>query len=191
MAALKAQTLAPPLSRGATKLDSAVATMGVLHEELESQPPRTRRGKAPPVDPFTGENPVIRAEDWFPSLEQSANTGMLLIQLAVHLRGMALMEWNLLKPDDKATYEAAKQALQACLDPGGRSTAAQDFRHMMQQEIESVSDFIQRLERVFQITYGRDQMSEETWIPCCTASYRKASVRADEILDHHSNQEVL
>ena len=68
------------------------------------------------------------------------------------------MEWNLLEPDDKPTYEAAKQAL----DPGGRSLAAQDFRHMMQQETESVSDFIQRLERTFQIAYGRDRMLKET-----------------------------
>ena len=179
LAELKAQTLAPPLSqrnpdcskykspRGATKPDSAVAPMGILLKEFESQPPPTRRGKAPPVDPFTGENPAIRAEDWFPSLERTANwngwnSEELLIQLAGHLRGKALMEWNLLEPDDKATYEAAKQALQARLDPGGRSLAAQDFRHMMQQETEPVSDFIQRLERIFQIAYGRDQMSKET-----------------------------
>ena len=71
------------------------------------------------------------------------------------------MEWNLLEPD-KATYETVKQALQAHLDPGGRSPAAQDFRHMSQQETESVSDFIQRLERIFQIAYGRDQMLKET-----------------------------
>ena len=179
LAALNAHTPAPPLSqrkpdsskykspRGATKPDSAVAPMGILLKELESQPPPTRRGKAPPVDPFTGENPAIRAEDWFPSLERTANwngwnSEELLIQLAGHLRGKALMEWNLLEPDDKATYKTAKQALQARLDPGGRSLAAQDFRHMMQQETESVSDFIQRLERIFQIAYGRDQMLKET-----------------------------
>ena len=52
LATLKAQTLVPPLSqrmpdnakykspRGATKPDSAVAPMGVVREELESQPPR-------------------------------------------------------------------------------------------------------------------------------------------------------
>ena len=60
------------------------------------------------------------------------------------------------------TRPAAKQALQARLDPGGRSLAAQDFRHMMQHETESVSDFIQRLENFFQIAYGRDQLSKET-----------------------------
>ena len=57
----------------ATKPDSAVTPMGVLYEELESQPPPTRWGKAPPVDPFSGEDPAIRAEGWFPSLERTAN----------------------------------------------------------------------------------------------------------------------
>ena len=58
-------TLAPPLSqrvpgnskyespRVATKPDSAVVPVGVLHEELEFQPLLTRWGKAPLVDPFT------------------------------------------------------------------------------------------------------------------------------------------
>ena len=59
------------------------------------------------------------------------------------------MEWNFFEPDDKATYKAAKQALQACVDRGGRSLAAQDFRYMMQHETESVSGVIQRLERIF------------------------------------------
>ena len=31
--------------------------------------PSQRRGKAPPVDSFTGENPEVRFEDWLPSLE--------------------------------------------------------------------------------------------------------------------------
>ena len=126
-----------------------------------------RIGKAPPVDVFSGEDPAIRAEDWFPSLERAAswngwNSEEQLIQLAGYLRGKALMEWNLLEPDKKATYEVAKQTLQLRLDTGGRSLAAQDFRHLVQQEAESVGDFIQRLERTFQIAYGRDQMSKET-----------------------------
>ena len=40
--------------------------------------------------------------------------------------------------------------------------AAQDFRHAMQKDSESVSDFIRRLERMFHIAYGRDPMSNET-----------------------------
>ena len=42
------------------------------------------------------------------------------------------------------------------MDPGGRALAAQDFRHTVQGDAESVSDFVRRLE------YGRDSMSVET-----------------------------
>ena len=124
-------------------------------------------GKAPPVDVFSGEDPAIRVEDWFPSLERAAswngwNSEEQLIQLAGYLRGKALMEWNLLEPDKKATCEVAKQTLQLRLDTGGHSLAAQDFRHLVQQEAEAVGDFIQRLERTFQIAYGQDQMLKET-----------------------------
>ena len=31
-----------------------------------------RRGRAPPVDPFTGENPELRLDDWLPNLEHAA-----------------------------------------------------------------------------------------------------------------------
>ena len=40
--------------------------------------------------------------------------------------------------------------------------AAQDFRHTLQRESEAVGDFVRRLERTFQIAYGRDPMSAET-----------------------------
>ena len=32
----------------------------------------TRRGKAPPIDPFRGNDPVIRLDDWLPTLERAA-----------------------------------------------------------------------------------------------------------------------
>ena len=40
--------------------------------------------------------------------------------------------------------------------------AAQDFTHTAQEEKESASDFIPRLERVFRVAYGHDRMSTET-----------------------------
>ena len=40
--------------------------------------------------------------------------------------------------------------------------AAQDFRHISQRENESTSSFIRRLERTFQLAYGRDGMLSET-----------------------------
>ena len=35
--------------------------------------PQTRRGKAPPVDPFTGEDPEMRLDDWLPALQRASN----------------------------------------------------------------------------------------------------------------------
>ena len=54
-----------------------------------------RRGKAPPVDNLTGEDPELRFEDWLPALERAArwnewSSEETLIQLAGHLRGRAL-----------------------------------------------------------------------------------------------------
>ena len=40
--------------------------------------------------------------------------------------------------------------------------AVQDFRHLAQREGETVGDFIRRLERTFQLAYGRDGMLPET-----------------------------
>lgn len=84
------------------------------------------------------------------------------MQLAGHLRGRALVEWNLLGAEDKSTYSAATLALCARLDPGSKILAAQDFRHSMQKDDESVADFVRRMERFFQTAYGRDNLSVET-----------------------------
>ena len=65
-------------------LDARVAggTEAVEHQTSRSQTThknhstalqRTeRRGQAPPVDPFTGENQELRIDDWLPNLEHAA-----------------------------------------------------------------------------------------------------------------------
>ena len=52
-------------------------------------------------------------------------------------------------------------ALRTRLNSGNKTLAALDFRHIVQKETESISDFIRRLERTFQIAFGRDPMSTE------------------------------
>ena len=84
------------------------------------------------------------------------------MQLAGHLRGRALQEWNLIPPGERQTYQSSTAALRMRLDPGNKTLAAFDFRHITQKETESVSDFIRRLERTFQIAFGRDPISAET-----------------------------
>jgi hypothetical protein len=126
-----------------------------------------RRGKAPPVDPFTGENPEVRLDDWLPSLQRAATWNgwseeEQVIQLAGHLRGRALQEWNLMRESDRCRFESAVSALRTRLDPGSKAMAAQEFRHTSQKDNEGVSDFIRRLERVFRVAYGRDGLLSET-----------------------------
>ena len=65
----------------------------------------------------------------------------------------------LLSGEEKSTYSASKQALHARLDPGSKVLAAQDFRHAIQKDDESIADFIRRMERCFQVAYGRDNLS--------------------------------
>lgn len=128
---------------------------------------RVRRGKAPPVETFTGEDPEGRLDDWLPTLERTADWNGwtdedTLIQLAGHLKGRALQEWSLLPDCEKTNYSEAIGALRSRLDPGSRLMAAQDFRHASQEEHERVSDFIRRLEQLFKLAYGRDALSMET-----------------------------
>ena len=56
-----------------------------------------RRGKAPPVDTYSGEEAEIRFEDWLPTLNRVATWNHWsdeerLMQLAGYLRGRVLIE---------------------------------------------------------------------------------------------------
>ena len=84
------------------------------------------------------------------------------MQLAGHLRGKALQEWNLLAKEQKTTFQSAATALRKRIDPQNRVIAATDFRHAVQAEGEPVADYIRRIERLFQLAYGRDNLSSET-----------------------------
>ena len=84
------------------------------------------------------------------------------MQLAGHLRGRALQEWDLLGQADKASYSRAVECLRVRLDSSSKAMAAQEFRHTMQRSGESVTDFLWRLERVFRVVYGRDKLGTET-----------------------------
>ena len=126
-----------------------------------------RRGKAPPVDSFIGEDAETTLDDWLPSLQRAAEWNSWaenekLMQLAGHLHGRARQEWDLLSETEKGSCAQAVQALRGKLEPVNKALAAQDFRHICQGDNESVADFIRRLERTFKIAYGRDSMSQET-----------------------------
>lgn len=76
--------------------DDKFSEPGAISKELPDTP---RRGKAPPVDSFSGETPDITFDDWLPALQRAAECNQwtdqeTLIQLAGHLRGRALQEWD-------------------------------------------------------------------------------------------------
>ena len=76
-----------------------------VQEPIAAPPRHVRRGKAPPVEPFTGENPAIKLHDWLPILKRASlwngwSPDEQLLQLAGHLRGRALQEWDLLGEGD-------------------------------------------------------------------------------------------
>ena len=178
LAALRARVAAlsaSPVPPGGEEEDDNQSLPGSVHPPLSPsrpQPPRTdssraRRGKAPPVDSFLGENVEVQLDDWLPALERASSWNGWseddkLLQLAGHLRGRALQEWNLIADDDKSTYSSATEALRARLDPGNKTLAAQDFRHTLQGNEEKVTDFIHRLERTFRVAYGRDGLPAST-----------------------------
>lgn len=146
-----------------------LAAVNSIVSELPPNPslPVCRQGKAPPVDSFMGERPEVRFEDWVPTLDRTAvwngwSKEECLMKLAGHLRGKALQEWNLLSESDRETYESATGELRKRLDPENRIMAVQDFRHAVQREAESVADYLRRLERCFQLAYGRDHLKTET-----------------------------
>ena len=125
------------------------------------------RGKAPPIDPYTGEDPEVRVDDWLPALKRAASWNdwsetETLMQLAGHLRGRALQEWNLLSEAEKSKLEVAVGALSFRLEQGSKAMAAQEFRHCSQMDSERVADYIRRLEKTFRVAYGREAITQET-----------------------------
>ena len=153
------------MEAGGTRVASReVGSRRILAESSRSS---HRKGKAPPVDLFTGEDPEVRFVDWLPTLTRASRWNEWtpeesLMQLAGHLRGHALQEWTLLEDREKNSWDDAVAALCTRLDPGNKVLAAQDFRHTMQKDAEVVADFVRKLERTFRIAYGNDRLSSET-----------------------------
>lgn len=84
------------------------------------------------------------------------------MQLPGYLRGRALQEWHLLSHQEQQSYQTAVDALQSRLDPRNRTMAAQEFRHSMQRQEESDTEFIRRIEKAYQVAYGKDSLNPDT-----------------------------
>ena len=108
----------------------------------------------PPIQFFSGKDPAVTVDDWLPSLEPASawngwSVTEKLMQLPGYLKGRTLQEWSLLGPTVQQDYTAAIDALRSRLDSTNRTMAAQDFRHSIQRQGESVADFIRRLEKSY------------------------------------------
>ena len=83
---------------------------GPPNSEGKSSSLAARRGRAPPVEMFSGEDSETTLEDWLPSLERAAewNKCGKLIQLAGHFTGRAGQKWNLMSEEDKSSARIVK-----------------------------------------------------------------------------------
>ena len=105
-------------------------------------------GAAPPIDLFTGGNNKVRFDDCLPKLERAAALVLGLGQGRQQLAGYHCRNGS---TADRATYQSAVVACRTRLNPGNETLTALDFRHIVQKETESGSDFIRRLKCTFQI----------------------------------------
>ena len=152
---------------GESSLPRGLPLRTPLEGETEDILPAHGRGRAPPVEMFSGEDSESTLDDWLPALVQAAEWNgrtkpELLIQLAGHLQGDPHQKWSLLPKTEKSEYEKGVQALWARLDPGSKALAAQDFQHAAQDDNEKDVDFICRIKNTFGHVCGHDTMLSET-----------------------------
>ena len=84
------------------------------------------------------------------------------MQLPGYFKGRALQEWHLLSRTDQQSYPKAVDALCSRLDSINRTLAAKKFWHLLQQREESVAGYIRRLEKAYQVAYGKDSLPPGT-----------------------------
>ena len=122
-----------------------------------------RRGRAPPIEFFSGEDQTITIDDWLPSLECASNWNEWsleekLLQLPRYLKGRALQEWRLLRQPEEQDYPKTIDALHSRLDLGSKTMAMHEFRHSVQRTGEGVQDYIRRLGKTYRVAYGQDDL---------------------------------
>ena len=131
------QSRAPVTRTTESVLDVSTMSISTV-SSTSSRESRPRRGKAPPVDSFTGEDQNSTLDDWLPSLQTAAtwydwSEDEKLMQLGGHLCGKARQEWDLLTDEEKRTYSQAIRALKGKLEPINKTLIAQDFRRIRQR----------------------------------------------------------
>ena len=93
---------------------STESVLDISTNSTNASESRPCRGKAPPVDSFTGEDLASTLHNWLPSLQTAAtwygwSEDEKLMQLGGQLRGRARQEWDLITDEEKETYSRAIQ----------------------------------------------------------------------------------
>ena len=132
---------------------------------LRGQEVPRKRGKAPPIEYFSAENPEILLDDWLPTVERAAkwngwNEEEHLMQLEGHLKGKALQEWTLMSREERSDIGVGTAKLRERIDPVNPFVAVQEFRHLMQAKTETVSDYIRHVERAYRIAHRKEVQPE-------------------------------
>ena len=52
---------------------AATTAVSESTQQAGPRPVHHRKGKAPPVDPFSGDDPSVQFEDWLPGLQRAAD----------------------------------------------------------------------------------------------------------------------
>ena len=154
-------------------------TVSVLEKQRHKD---SRRGRAPPIDLFNGEDPSVRLDDWLPGLNLASQWNgwtpeEKLIHLAGHLRGRAEAEWNLLGDDETSDFETAVHNLRERLDPCSKVLAGQDFRRTVQTDNETVAGYIYAdWRKLFALPLAMTSLVGRLEKPCCMVNCKRGCI---------------
>ena len=146
-------------SPGTGSESSASSTLG--SEGVNSGPP-TRKLTLPPLPKFTGEKADEDAfERWSRRLLRHAELEKWtdhekLLQLEIHLAGRAEQVYEVLPSESRSTFSKAVEALKQRLHPvKSEALLSAQLMRRKQQYLESVDQYAQEFECLFEKSYGR------------------------------------
>ena len=126
--------------------------------------------KLPPLPSFAGEDreDVDALDRWLARVEKHSelmhwSERTKLLQFELHLSGRAECMYELLSPVVKSTFEKASQALRERLYPvENEALVSAKLMRRKQLSHESVDEFAQDLEKLFERSYGRRRGMDES-----------------------------
>ena len=142
-----------------------------------SQATTRHKGQGPPSRFLYWKDPELRLDDWIPALLRASkwygwSEDEVLIQLAGHLRGRALQEWNLLPDEEKCDRQKAVKALRERLNPGGKAWQHRTFGIQHRKEMSLLLTISGAWSVCFRLLMVKTGFLQRQKAQCYTASYR-------------------